>query len=86
MARVEIYTTAYCGYCVRARALLTRKGLSFAEVDVTDAPARRQWLRERTGQHTVPQVFINGRPLGGYDDIAALDRAGQLDPLLLADD
>lgn len=82
MARIEIYTTSYCPYCFRAKALLQRKGVTFQEIDVSDAPDKRLWLRERTGRRTVPQVFINGKPVGGYDDIAALDAAGRLDPLL----
>lgn len=82
MAKVEIYTTPYCPYCLRAKALLSRKGVSYTEVDVTGDHEKRQWLLEVTGQRTVPQVFIDGRSMGGYDDIAALDRAGKLDPLL----
>ena len=82
MARIELYTTNYCPYCFRAKALLERKGVPFEEIDVTDAPDKRLWLRERTGRRTVPQIIVNGKPLGGYDDIAALDRAGRLDPLL----
>lgn len=82
MAKVEIYTTPYCPYCIRAKALLGRKGVLYTEVDVTGDSRKRQWLLEVTGQRTVPQVFIDGRSMGGYDDIAALDRAGKLDPLL----
>lgn len=85
MAKVEIYTTQYCGYCLRAKELLARKGVGFTEIDVTADPERRQWLRARTGRRTVPQIFVNGRPCGGYDDLAALDRAGRLD-LLLAEE
>lgn len=81
-AEVEIYTTPYCPYCVRARMLLEDKGVAYREIDVSGDPQKRQWLRERTGMRTVPQVFVNGRSLGGYDDIAALDRQGKLDPLL----
>jgi glutaredoxin 3 len=82
MAKVEIYTTPYCPYCLRAKALLSRKGVSYTEVDVTGDHEKRRWLLQVTGQRTVPQVFIDGRSMGGYDDIAALDRAGKLDPLL----
>ncbi|MCS6915388.1 MAG: glutaredoxin 3 [Myxococcales bacterium] len=82
MAKIEIYTTQYCGYCRRAKELLARKGVTFTEIDVTADPERRQWLRDRTGRRTVPQIFINGQPYGGYDDIAALERAGRLDALL----
>jgi glutaredoxin 3 len=84
-AKVEVYTTTYCPYCWRAKALLAKKSVPFDEHDVTDDPERRRWLVTATGLHTVPQVFINGRSVGGYDDIRALDRAGQLDPLLAAD-
>lgn len=83
MAKVEIYTQFMCPYCARAEALLTRKGASYDEIDVTmDAP-RRAEMRERSGGRTsVPQVFIDGRHIGGSDDLAALDAAGGLDPLL----
>jgi glutaredoxin 3 len=86
MAKVEIYTTPYCPYCIRAKALLQRKGVTYREIDVTGAPELRRWLRERTGRRTVPQIFVNGQPLGGYDDIAALDREGRLDSLLTLPD
>ena len=82
MADVTIYVTSYCPYCTRAKALLTRKGVSFTEIDVGNDPAKRAWLAEQTGMRTVPQVFINGRSVGGSDDIHALDRAGKLDPML----
>lgn len=85
MARVEIYTTGYCPYCSRAKALLTHKGARFQEIDVTGDPEARRALEERTGRHTVPQIFINGESVGGYDDIARLDRQGRLDPLLAAE-
>lgn len=81
-ARVTIYTTPYCPYCVLARKLLRHKGASFEEVDVADDPARRQWLRTVTGRPTVPQVFIDERAVGGYDDLAALDAKGELDAML----
>lgn len=68
----------------RAKALLEEKNVAFREIDVDDRPDLRTWLVERTRQRTVPQVFVNGKPLGGYTDIAALDRAGKLDPLLAA--
>jgi glutaredoxin 3 len=82
MADVQVYTTDYCPYCVRAVGLLKRKGVTFTEIDVTHDPAKRAWLREATGQRTVPQIFINGRPIGGSDDLYALERAGRLDALL----
>lgn len=82
MANVTIYLTPWCPYCVRAKALLQRKGVAFTEVDVSDDPGRRTWLRDATGQRTVPQIFINDRPIGGCDELHALERAGTLDKLL----
>ncbi len=84
MAAVEVYVTSYCGYCVRAEDLLRRKGVAFRVIDVTDDPEKRAWLVQATGRRTVPQIFIGGRSVGGYQDIAALDRRGELDPLLEA--
>lgn len=82
-ATVEVYTTNYCPYCVRAKDLLTRKGVAFKEIDVTgDDEARVALVQKSGGRRTVPQIFINGESMGGYDDIAALDRDGKLDPLL----
>jgi glutaredoxin 3 len=83
MAKVEIYTSPFCGYCHRAKALLTRKGVEFTEIDVMSDGAKRQEMMMRSnGGRTVPQIFINGRHVGGSDDIHALDARGQLDPLL----
>jgi len=65
-----------------ALRLFQSKGVDYEQVDVTGDAAKRAWLLEATGQHTVPQVFIDGRPYGGYTDVAALDRRGELDPLL----
>lgn len=84
MADVTIYTTSYCSYCRAATALLTKKKVAFTEIDVTSDDAARADLAVRTGRRTVPQVFIDGRSVGGYDDLAALDRAGRLDELLQA--
>jgi len=84
MATVTIYLTPWCPYCVRAKGLLERKGVAFTEVDVSDDDAKRKWLRDATGQRTVPQIFINNRPVGGCDELHALDRAGKLDTLLAA--
>ena len=81
-ADVVVYRTPYCPYCVRAAMLLQRKGVAFREVDVSNDPAARERLLRETGQRTVPQIFINGASVGGYDDIALLDRRGALDPLL----
>jgi len=82
LAEVVIYRTPYCPYCVRAAMLLKAKGVPFREVDVSDDPEARERLLNQTGSRTVPQIFINGEPVGGYDDIAKLDRRGALDPLL----
>jgi glutaredoxin 3 len=83
MPSVEIYTSPLCGYCHAAKRLLTDKGVSFAEYDVARTPEKRQEMLGRAnGRHTVPQIFIGEHHIGGYDDMAALDRAGKLDPLL----
>ena len=83
MAKVEIYTTVFCPYCDRARALLTRKGVAFEEFDSPHGSANRQAAVERSGgRTTVPQIFIDGQAIGGSDDLVALDRAGRLDALL----
>jgi glutaredoxin 3 len=83
MAEVEIYTTMFCPYCTRARALLRNKGVAFAEIDIGEEPERRaEMIRRAGGRTTVPQIFINGDHVGGCDDLIALDRAGELDPKL----
>jgi glutaredoxin 3 len=85
MAQVEIYTTPFCPYCSRAKALLARKGVAFQEIDAPNGSEARNAAIERSGgKTTVPQIFIDGRAIGGSDDLAALDRAGKLDPLLAA--
>jgi glutaredoxin 3 len=75
---VTIYTTRVCGYCVAAKALLERRGIAYEEIDVTGDMEKRAWLVQATGRRTVPQIFIRGEAIGGYDDLAALDRAGKL--------
>lgn len=81
--KVEIYTKWGCPYCVRAKALLDRKGVAYEEYDITMGGPRRDEMHDRVpGARTVPQILINDRPLGGCDDLHALDRAGKLDPLL----
>lgn len=81
--RVEIYTRLACGYCDRARRLLGAKGVDFIEYDITlGGETRREMLERVPDAQTVPQIFINGRAIGGSDDLAALDRSGQLDRLL----
>lgn len=83
MAQIEIYTGFLCGYCVAAKRLLRRKGAAFAEIKVGFRPARRAAMMERAGgRHSVPQIFIDGRHIGGCDDLHALDAAGKLDRLL----
>ena len=85
MSSVEIYTTPTCGYCHAAKRLLAKKGVSYAETDVSGSIEARQGMMQRAnGRHTVPQIFIDGRHVGGCDDLYALDRAGKLDPLLAA--
>lgn len=82
MTDVVIYTTQVCPYCVRAKQLFQRKGVSYREVDVSFDQAERMALVARTKQRTVPQIFINDQHIGGCDDLYALERSGQLDPLL----
>lgn len=83
MAKIEIYTTPWCGYCARAKALLDRKGLAYEEIDVTSTPgAREQMITRAAGRRTVPQIFVDGRYLGDSDEMVALDRAGRLDALI----
>ena len=85
MKPVKIYTTTYCGFCVRAKDLLKRKGVDFQELDVTDDDAMRKKLVEMSGgQRTVPQIFIGDTHVGGYTDLARLDSEGRLDPMLAA--
>lgn len=82
-AQVEIYTRDFCGYCTRAKALLASKGVAFAEYRAGDDPdKRREMIQRSQGGSTYPQIFINGRHVGGSDDIHDLDRAGRLDALL----
>lgn len=83
MAKVEIYTSPFCGYCFRAKRLLDSKGVSFEEFDVMmDAAKREEMVERAAGRSTVPQIFIDGRHIGGCDELHALDKAGKLDPLL----
>jgi len=83
MPTVHMYTTPFCGYCAAAKRLLGHKGVAVAEVDVSRDPVLRQEMMARSGgRRTVPQIFIGESHVGGYDDLKALDRAGQLDPML----
>jgi glutaredoxin 3 len=79
-----MYTTRWCGFCVRAKALLDSRGLEYEEVVLDDDPAFRATLHERTGGWTVPQILIDERPIGGYAELWRLDREGRLDELLAA--
>jgi len=84
MPKVRIYTTPFCPYCSRAKHLLARKGVEFEEVDVyMDAAARDEMVEKSRGGRTVPQIFIGDRHVGGCDELYELDRAGELDPLLV---
>ena len=78
LPRVKIYTTDYCPYCRRAENLLKQKGIEFEAVDVTHDDAKREWLVKETGYKTVPQIFIDDKPIGGYDQLVQLDKAGGL--------
>ena len=82
MKKVEIYTKHYCSYCHRAKELLSIKGVPFTEYDVTGDPSREAEMRQRSQRTTVPEIFIDGRLVGGCDDLFRLDELGQLDPLL----
>ena len=82
MAKIEMYTTPFCGYCARAKSLLEKKGAAYEEVDVMMDEKKRAEMRERAKHSTVPQIFINGQYVGGSDELAALERAGELDALL----
>ena len=79
-----MYTTRWCGYCVRAKALLDAKQLAYEEISLDDDPAFRQRLHDVTGGWTVPQILIDGRPIGGYTELRRLERDGRLDELLAA--
>jgi glutaredoxin 3 len=84
MARVRVYSTRWCGYCVRAKALLDSRGIEFEEISLDDDPAFRQKLLDLTGAWTVPQILIDGRPIGGYTELWRLDREGRLAERLAA--
>ena len=84
MATVMMYTTQWCPFCVRAKALLKHKGVTFEEIDVSGDDALRAKMMRDSGRQTVPQIFINGTPIGGFEDLASLDRDGELDRLLAA--
>lgn len=83
MPKIEIYTQPFCGYCYRAKKLLDDKGVAYEEIDVMEFPSRRQEMVDRAGGRTsTPQIFIDGKGIGGCDDMTALNRTGELDKLL----
>ena len=82
MAKIEMYTTPFCGYCARAKGLLEKKGAAYVEMDVMMDEKKRAEMRERAKRSTVPQIFINGEYIGGSDELAALEQTGKLDALL----
>ncbi|WHU03158.1 MULTISPECIES: glutaredoxin 3 [unclassified Sphingomonas] len=85
MAKIEIFTKAFCPYCTRAKALLDSKQAEYEEIDISmGGPRRNEMIERSNGRMTVPQVFIDGKHIGGSDDLAALDARGGLDPLLAA--
>jgi glutaredoxin 3 len=79
---ILLYTTDWCPYCDRAKALLNRKGLSFREIDVERDPKIREEMMARSGRRSVPQIFVGDTYVGGFDELIALDRAGKLEPLV----
>jgi len=85
MAQIKMYTREYCGYCDAAKSLLEGKRISYEEIDCTGDDKTRAWLRTATGQTTVPQIFIDGKSIGGYTELRALDRSGELAKLLGAE-
>ena len=82
MAKIDIYTTPWCGYCARAKGLLEEKGAAYNEMDVMEDETKRTEMRARSKRSTVPQIFINGQHIGGSDELAALEQTGKLDALL----
>jgi glutaredoxin 3 len=84
MTRIRMYTTQWCGYCVRAKALLDSRGIAYEEISLDDDPAFRRRLLELTGNWTVPQILIDDEPVGGYTELWQLDRSGALDEKLAA--
>jgi glutaredoxin 3 len=83
VAKIQVYTTTYCPYCIRAKSLLHSKGVAFEEIDVTGDPALRETMvRLAGGRRTVPEIFVDGKIIGGYDELRALEAEGKLDELL----
>jgi len=87
MAKVEIYTADFCPYCKHAKALFDRKGVKYEEIEIDGSDEARASMSRRTnGARTIPQIFVNGEHIGGFDDASKLDKAGKLDELLKLDD
>lgn len=82
MPNIEIYTTPYCPYCIRAKQLLNSKGVQYQEIDVSTVAEQKDIMIQRSKRHTVPQIFIDGQHIGGCDDLYALEASDKLDPLL----
>jgi glutaredoxin 3 len=82
MKKVEFYSADWCPFCMRAKALLDARGIAYEEINVDRIPGFREQIVEMTGRMTIPQIIIDGQPVGGYDDLAALDRNGELLPLV----
>ena len=82
MSEIIIYTADYCPYCKAAKEFLKAKGVAYQEIDITHDQEKRRDIASRSGQKTVPQIFINGKSIGGYSDLKALDEKGELAPLL----
>lgn len=82
MSEVIVYCTAYCPYCLRAKSLLDSKGISYTTIDIDEQPEKRFEMQKRSRRTSVPQIFINDYHVGGFDDMAAMDREGKLDELL----
>ena len=84
MAKIEIYSKPMCPYCVRAKALFDKKGVSYTDINAFISQEKRREMNERSGRNTFPQIFIDGKHIGGCDDLMALEARGGLDPLLSA--
>lgn len=82
MADVEMYTKRYCSFCFAAKNLMQQKGVEYKEIPIDDDPQQREQMIERSGRRTVPQIFINGEHIGGFDDLSAVDKKGELDAML----
>jgi len=82
MPQITMYSTRFCPYCMRARALLDRKGVAYDDIDINKSATERATMRERSGRTSVPQIFIDDHHVGGCDELHALEREGELDPML----